>query len=48
MDERDDASASGFIRSGFEGVSAVFTEVEILRPNIMCLHAPSDMASGGC
>ena len=31
MDERDDASASGFIRSGFEGVSAVFTEVEILR-----------------
>ena len=31
MDERDDASASGFIRSGFEGVSAVFTDVEILR-----------------
>lgn len=31
MDERDDASASGFIRSGFEGVSATFTDVEILR-----------------
>ena len=31
MDHRDDTSASGIIESGFEGVSATFTEVEILR-----------------
>ena len=31
MDFNDDTSASGFISSGFEGVSATFTEVEILR-----------------
>ena len=31
MDHRDDTSASGIIQSGFEGVSATFTDVEILR-----------------
>lgn len=31
MDRRDDTSASGFIESGYEGVSATFTDVEILR-----------------
>ena len=31
MDRRDDTSASGFIESGFEGMSATFTDIEVMR-----------------
>ncbi len=31
MDRRDDTSASGFIESGFEVMSATFTDIEVMR-----------------